>query len=268
MSKHLCVIADDFGMHEAVNEGIMQALTEGILTDTNLMPPTPAFREAVELTRTHAVPVGLHATFTCEWDRYAWGPLTGAASLAAEGRFASTVEDAWKDADEAEALAEIRAQYDAIRAEGIPVTHVGQHMGLDSGGKFHRVMSALIEAEDVPFKNMSPAREPMPLSYAWESGFILSGPLTLAETKARLIDRLENLGPGYHVWVAHPGIDHPSLDALCTEDCPARPWARTYRRIDLALLLDAQIRDILEQNEIRLTPLAQCPQTRNRSGRP
>ncbi len=48
-AKHLVVMSDDFGMCPPVNEGIVQAFTEGLLTDTNLRPPCPSFSEAASL---------------------------------------------------------------------------------------------------------------------------------------------------------------------------------------------------------------------------
>ena len=34
-SIYLCVMSDDFGMHPAVNDGIVQAFSDGLLTDAN-----------------------------------------------------------------------------------------------------------------------------------------------------------------------------------------------------------------------------------------
>jgi len=47
----LVVLSDDFGMCEAVNEGITQAFTQGLLTDANLMAPCPAFHQAAQLAK-------------------------------------------------------------------------------------------------------------------------------------------------------------------------------------------------------------------------
>jgi predicted glycoside hydrolase/deacetylase ChbG (UPF0249 family) len=52
--RYLVVMSDDFGMCEAVNEGIVRASVDGILTDTNLMAPCAAFQEACGLARRHS----------------------------------------------------------------------------------------------------------------------------------------------------------------------------------------------------------------------
>ena len=91
---HLCIMSDDFGMHPAVNDGIAQAFTEGLLTDANLMAPCPAFKGAAALARDLHLPVGFHATLTCDWDRFFWGPLTQAPS-SSPPRAISNTWSAW-----------------------------------------------------------------------------------------------------------------------------------------------------------------------------
>ena len=59
--KQLIVNADDFGFTRGVNEGILQAHREGILTATTLMATGDAFDHAVQLARqTPTLDVGCH----------------------------------------------------------------------------------------------------------------------------------------------------------------------------------------------------------------
>ena len=46
--KQLILNADDFGFTRGVNEAIIRAYQEGILTSTTLMANGPAFDDAVE----------------------------------------------------------------------------------------------------------------------------------------------------------------------------------------------------------------------------
>jgi len=262
-NKFLCIMADDFGMHPAINEGIVKAFSDGILTDTNLMAPTPAIQEALALTKSVGIPVGLHATFTCDWDIYSWKPLTAAKSFVApDGRMKDSFEAAWKDASEEEALAELYAQYRLVRSAGIQLTHVGHHMWYDKAGKFNRVMNTLITKENLPYRGSPMVPEfPFALQYAWQSDFYLSDPavVTLSAARDSLKKNLAALTPGYHIWVTHPAIDHESLDRLCTVNSPARNWARTYRALDLALLLDPETADWIHSHGIQIVPVAKCP---------
>jgi predicted glycoside hydrolase/deacetylase ChbG (UPF0249 family) len=77
----LIVNADDFGISEAVNRGVVEAHERGIVTSASLMAAGPAFDHAVELARRcPRLAVGVHLTLTEQQ------PLTETPSLlTAEG---------------------------------------------------------------------------------------------------------------------------------------------------------------------------------------
>ena len=59
--RRLIVNADDFGLSEGVDHGIVDAFSNGIVTSTSLMVRRPAARHAAELARLHTrLSVGLH----------------------------------------------------------------------------------------------------------------------------------------------------------------------------------------------------------------
>ena len=59
--KELILNADDFGLTEGVNEGIIRAHREGVLTSTTLMANAPAFDDAVQRARANReLGVGCH----------------------------------------------------------------------------------------------------------------------------------------------------------------------------------------------------------------
>jgi chitin disaccharide deacetylase len=61
--KELIINADDFGLCQGANRGIIRAWQQGILTSTSLMPGGSAFAEAVALAKEHpGLQVGLHLT--------------------------------------------------------------------------------------------------------------------------------------------------------------------------------------------------------------
>jgi predicted glycoside hydrolase/deacetylase ChbG (UPF0249 family) len=65
--KRLIVNADDFGLSSGVNEGIVAAHVDGIVTSASLMVRWPAAPEAAALARAHPrLSVGLHVDL-CEW---------------------------------------------------------------------------------------------------------------------------------------------------------------------------------------------------------
>jgi len=62
-SRRLIVNADDFGRSPSINEAVIRAHREGILTSASLMVNEPASDAAVELARQNpSLGVGLHLT--------------------------------------------------------------------------------------------------------------------------------------------------------------------------------------------------------------
>src|SRR6266550_4572582 len=65
-ARRLIVNADDFGRSASINQAVIRAHREGILTSASLMVNEPAFEEAVELARANPkLGVGLHLTLIC-----------------------------------------------------------------------------------------------------------------------------------------------------------------------------------------------------------
>lgn len=60
MSK-LIINADDFGLHSAINEGIIVGHTKGAITSTSILASGAAFNEAVEMAKEYpALGIGIH----------------------------------------------------------------------------------------------------------------------------------------------------------------------------------------------------------------
>src|SRR5258706_13042294 len=64
--RRLIVNADDFGRSRSINQAVIRAHKEGILTTASLMVNEPAFAEAVELAKANpTLGIGLHLTHLC-----------------------------------------------------------------------------------------------------------------------------------------------------------------------------------------------------------
>jgi len=258
---HLCIMSDDFGMHPAVNEGIARAFSDGLLTDANIMAPCPAFREAAAIARDQHLPTGFHATLTCDWDRYRWGPLTHAPSLTTpDGYFKHLVALAWSEALEEEVRAELTAQIEQLEAEGIHSTHSSYHMGTDGQGRLFSILNQIGTQRVGPMRVERSDEGVSIRRYCWDSLFFSSHwTLDYPRRKARLKGLLGKMQPGYHLWMVHAAIDHPSLDELCSPGFFAWNWARSFRAADMALLLDPEIKALIEERGIRRIDVTQAP---------
>jgi hopanoid biosynthesis associated protein HpnK len=61
--KKLIVNADDFGLDENINNGIIKGFKEGFITSTSIMPNAPFFNRAVELAKENPkLGIGIHLT--------------------------------------------------------------------------------------------------------------------------------------------------------------------------------------------------------------
>jgi hopanoid biosynthesis associated protein HpnK len=132
--RRLVVNADDFGRSTAINQAVIRAHREGILTTASLMVNEPAAAEAVALAREHPkLGVGLHLSLVC--GRAALSPQQLPHLLDGRGRFAQNpVAAGWRYFARREWLpeleAEISAQFERFRATGLRLDHVNGHLHL------------------------------------------------------------------------------------------------------------------------------------------
>src|SRR5580692_7286792 len=131
MQRHLIVTADDFGLHQSVNEAVEQASRGGILTAASLMVAGPAAADAVR--RARRLPnlrVGLHIVLADGWASLPHRQIPSIAD--AEGRigedmFFRGVRYFASAAARKQLEAEIRAQFLAFARTGLPLDHVNAH---------------------------------------------------------------------------------------------------------------------------------------------
>jgi hopanoid biosynthesis associated protein HpnK len=131
MQRHLIVTADDFGLHEAVNDAIEQANGAGILSAASLMVTGTAAADAVRRARRMpTLRIGLHLVLA---DGVASLPpaqipdLADAAGCMDSGMFRRGVRFFARPAVRRQLDAEIRAQFEAFVRTGLVLDHVNAH---------------------------------------------------------------------------------------------------------------------------------------------
>jgi len=129
--RGLIVTADDFGLHEAVNEAVERAHWDGVLTAASLMVGAPAASDAIA--RARRMPhlrIGLHIVLT---DGAAVLPRAQIPDLVdADGRFGDAMA---RDGARffflpqvrRQLALEIEAQFALFQASGLPLDHVNAH---------------------------------------------------------------------------------------------------------------------------------------------
>jgi hopanoid biosynthesis associated protein HpnK len=131
MQKFLIVTADDFGLHEAVNDAVEQAARDGVLTAASLMVAAPAAADAIRRARTlPRLRVGLHLVLA-----------DGSAMLTPDLIPDLADQDGWMNSRmfingvrffalpsvRRQLEAEIRAQFAAFARTGLRLDHVNVH---------------------------------------------------------------------------------------------------------------------------------------------
>ena len=132
--KRLIVNADDFGLSHSVNEAVIRAHREGILTTASLMVNEPGFDEAVKLAKeSPGLGVGLHLTLLHGHSALSPDKIPGLVN--SRGEFSnSPVGVGMKyffDSGLIEPLrAEIHAQFKKFHSTGLSLDHVNGHLHL------------------------------------------------------------------------------------------------------------------------------------------
>ena len=129
--KNLVVTADDFGAALEVNDAVLDAHRNGILTAASLMVGAPFAADAVARARaTPSLRVGLHLVLVD--GRPVLPPDAVPELVDAKGDFRNDMARAgaamfFRPSVARQLEAEIAAQFEAFRATGLPLDHVNAH---------------------------------------------------------------------------------------------------------------------------------------------
>jgi hopanoid biosynthesis associated protein HpnK len=129
--KTLIVTADDFGLTEQVNEGIIKAHRDGIVTTTSLMANGGAFEDAVSRARqAPQLAIGAHLNLTQGTPispKAVVRSLVNADGQMRVGPIALGRKVATGQVRLSEVEVELRAQIERIIASGVRLTHLDGH---------------------------------------------------------------------------------------------------------------------------------------------
>lgn len=274
----LIVNADDFGIHSAVNQGIIEGYVKGVLTSTSLLACGNAFEEAVELA--HAYPqlgIGIHTALVGGL-RPVCDPHRVPTLVTKDGVFPETYVEFMKwmytgRINRHELYTELVAQCDKVMATGLRITHIDGHQHMHvlpeilplvvALAKKHNLQGMRVPNEKALFMNgvVNPvrmfgkmglstlaARAYQPLRKAsirttqhfW--GMINGGNLT----QGALHGILKAIGskPGTHEIMTHPGIDNSTLS-------PIFRWGYHWQE-ELQGLCSKETHDLIRQYGIEL----------------
>lgn len=132
--RRLIVNADDFGLSASVNEAVVRAHREGILTTASLMVNESGFDEAVKLAKENLkLGVGLHLTLLQGHSTLPPEKIPGLVN--SRGEFSNCpigvgLNYFFKRGLHEQLRAEIHAQFEKFHSTGLPLDHVNGHLHL------------------------------------------------------------------------------------------------------------------------------------------
>jgi hopanoid biosynthesis associated protein HpnK len=280
--KQLILNADDFGLTRGVNEGIIRAHREGVLTSTTLMAGGAAFEDAVERAKANpGLAVGCHLVLV---GGHAISPRKEIPSLADEaGRlpetlpgFVARVSSGRVPVEEIER--EMRAQIEKLRAAGIEPTHLDTHKHthahpavMEALGRtaqatgITRVRKPIEKIRDswetsrgdgpglskqlaaaVAVRAMAPRFAAISREYGLHSPDHFLGLATTGQLGPAMLRRMiESLAEGQTEIMLHPGVCDAELRKSGSR-------LQQQRETELEGLLDAGVRSAIEERGVRL----------------
>ena len=130
--RRLIVNADDFGRSDSINEAVVRAHREGILTSASLMVNEPACAEAVALAKQHPrLGVGLHVTLLCGHSALLHQKIPGLVSSECDftnSPLRAGMKYFFNRKLRVQLEAEIAEQFARFHATGLKLDHVNGHL--------------------------------------------------------------------------------------------------------------------------------------------
>lgn len=276
--KLLLINADDYGLCHSVNLGIQQLLLDNTVSSATLMIPCGWAREAALWSARHPkMDVGVHLTFTSEWDLYRWGPVNRKGSTVSlvtnENYFPKDSKSFEQQADPEEVKEELIAQIETALAMGMRPTHADNHMGslygLATGRHFLPIVLDVCASYGLPFRlpryllqesgqvappelaeqakqlaQLADSKGVVILDYLVGLPFQLQDGETFDSLKSTMQQLLKSLHPGVTELIIHP--------SLVTDELTAFHGQPAKRGMELELFRDADLRQTLQDEGIRM----------------
>lgn len=161
--KKVIINADDFGYSSGVNQGILKAHKDGLLTSTTLMANMPGSLEAIKMAHENKnLGIGCHLVLTCG------RPLTYAKTIANEyGVFYSLKEykKYRSNMDDEDIYSEWCHQIDFLLNHGIELTHIDSHHHVHTFKENLEITRTISEKYGLVFRNAFELEENCILPY-------------------------------------------------------------------------------------------------------
>jgi predicted glycoside hydrolase/deacetylase ChbG (UPF0249 family) len=259
-ARLLLINADDFGMCHSVNEAIVRALKEGVVTSTSIMVPCPwALHALTWLQGAPTIPFGIHLTVISEQPIYRWGPLMNrieVPSLVDDSGFfypESRMDEFLNQVNLVELEREFSAQIEHVLKAGLQPTHLDSHCSVHFRREpiFEMTLNlaheygVALRVYGQPFIDQLQQRGYPTNDHSLMDSYDLA---TIAKS-ARYTEMLRRLPVGLSEWAVHPGLESAELKAV------EPSWQ--VRTTDFEFVISPEAQRIIQEEEIILVDYTQ-----------
>jgi predicted glycoside hydrolase/deacetylase ChbG (UPF0249 family) len=254
----LIVNCDDFGMHDAVNAAVVEAVENGIASSCSLIVPCPAAPAAMRLLRERPhIPFGVHLALVRDLPEYRWGPVAARADV--PSLLDPETGELYLDtpaqrtaflaaARLTEVERELRAQIDAVVNAGLKPTHLDWHC-LPDGGRADILDLTMALAEEYGLAARvsldDGRRTARRQGKAVVDAVLDSYSISLHDKAATYERMLHELPPGINEWAVHPGHGTEQWRSI-------EPTSWQVRQSDHAFLTSARAREGIARESITI----------------
>ncbi len=263
MKKRLIVNADDLGLSEQINHGILQAHHNGIVTSATLMMTMGGVDHALTHIHDTTLDVGLHIDLT--WGRALSAPQDIPSLVNADGTFIGKKQLlkslALGKIPSLQVEREIATQVNAFKQTGLQLFHTDVHQHFHGFPVIMRALARVAQQEDIPYiRNVNEFAPTSIVNIAMVVLFLFSKrylpgsirhadhflglALTNRLNEKSLLPQLMKVQPGLTELMCHPGYDDPLLNTLSRLQS---------REMEITALTSKPVRDVLTENAIELT---------------
>jgi predicted glycoside hydrolase/deacetylase ChbG (UPF0249 family) len=225
LKRYLIVNADDFGLNQGVNLGIIEAHEHGIVTSASLMVRWHAAREAAAYARSHrSLSLGLHVDLG-EWVyvNEEWKPVYEVIPLH----------------DHAAVRRELARQIEEfVRLVGREPSHLNSHQHAHRSEEISALFIDAARELGIPLRHFS---QDITYNGSFYGQTTKGSAYHVAISVENLVQILEGLQPGVTELACHPGFTDGYEMAYAEE-----------RALEVQTLCDVRVRAAIEANDIEL----------------
>jgi predicted glycoside hydrolase/deacetylase ChbG (UPF0249 family) len=271
--KMLIVNADDFGLTEGINRGIVDGFKDGIITSASLIPTMPAFEHAVGLSKENPdLDIGVHLSLTVGKPCSKNGSLS---RIIEQGEFIQSyihvIRSIYANSIHMEDIKnEMSAQIRKVEEAGLRISHLDSHQHVHMVPRVFNLLLTLMQEHQIPSvrvpdglvgaKQLFTTKGWGLLVLGW-MGRVLRRRVVRARLSTTdhfwglscseamslhdLTHMLRSLKPGINELMCHPGYNDHTLGSIY--DTPS------FREEELAALTDGKALELVRRQCIQLT---------------